>query len=234
MNPSVSRTALITGGSGGIGLELTKLLLQDGYAVHSLDLAPAPNLPGLKGYSVDIRDAKALHSVVASIEGSIDLLINNAGIMRRGNLLESEDIDIDLLIDIHVKGSLRVFRAAHPKLRDDAVVFQMVSRHGITPPINPGLYGLSKQCAAHVGGLIQRTFPRLKVKLAFPGPIDTPLGRFGVSEEALIEKKKIMDTPEALAARLHTLIHSKNHTCLNFDQKSWQYVFEEAWPVLSI
>lgn len=231
----MTKTAVLTGGSSGIGLALANILVSHGYDVYSVDsTTSAETTPGMTGLVADIRNAQELSAACEAIPNGVDLLVNNAGVMRRGTILESADEDIDLLLDVHVKGALRVFRTLQPKLSPNAVIMQMASRHAVSPPMDPGIYGLSKQAAAHVAGLIARTYAGYQVKIAFPGPTDTPLGRHQVSAEAMVEKKKIMSEPAIVAAHIWTLIDTPQYRCLNFDQQRWQYVFEEEWPTMPI
>ncbi len=229
----MSRTAVITGGSNGIGAALAGVLLNRGYRVFCIDTVPCENTD-CTTIIADVRSPEQLARAARECPAAIDLLVNNAGVMRRGTVTGMTTADLNLVIDVHLKGALYVFRALYPLLAKDAVVLQMSSRHAVTPPVDPGVYGLAKQATAHVAGLIRRSHPNLHVKLAFPGPVDTELGRHQVSAEELESKRKTMITPEELSQHLWTLIDSPDYRCLNFDQKKWSYGFQEEWPAMPI
>ena len=84
------RTALITGGAGGLGLATAKRLAQDGIRIALADLAGAEAAAeGMgKGYTLDVTDPGAIRDVVGRITddfGGADILVNSAGILPRVN-----------------------------------------------------------------------------------------------------------------------------------------------------
>lgn len=202
-------TAVITGGCSGIGLATARVLIAEGYRVVSLDMhAPAEEVAGLEYVQTDITKARDVERAAATVGGPVRVLFNNAGLMRRGTMLESSEEDFDVLFGVHLKGSWLVTKALLPLLEEDATVVQMASAHALKSSVDPGLYTLSKQAAEHFADLLQKTYPRLKVKTVFPWRIDTPLSRYGVQGEALAEKLKTMDTTEHMAQSIAKLIAS--------------------------
>src|SRR6266542_3914972 len=120
------KTVLITGGSNGIGLALAALLRGKGCQVYSLDrMAPAEPVQGVQTLQDDVTREDDVRRALRDIAGPIDVLINNAGIMRRGTLLESSTDDFDALFGVNVKGPWLVLKEARPLLRDDAMIVQM-------------------------------------------------------------------------------------------------------------
>ncbi len=198
------KTAVITGGCSGIGLATAHAFLQDGYRVYALDThAPSSQVPEhFHHVPADITDSSSVEAAAASIPSPVDVLFNNAGIMRRGTLFDSTEGEFDALFAVHVKGAWLVTRALLPKLSPDALVLQMSSVHALRESTDPALYTLVKQTAMHFGRMLGKTYPNLRVKLLFPGPTDTQLSRHGVTGKALEEKEKIMHTPEELAAQI--------------------------------
>lgn len=108
------KTILITGGTSGIGLELAKQLLQRGNTVivtgrdqAKLD-ATKRALTGVHTFQIDVSDPgaiAALHKAVLEQFPSLDILINNAGIMRNLNLNRDRDLsDVTREIEINLSG----------------------------------------------------------------------------------------------------------------------------------
>lgn len=224
---TLSGTALVTGGSRGIGLEIVRLLRARGMMVYSLDIKePREAIDGCVTLHADIADAAAVRSAIAAIPGPIGLLVNNAGVMRRGGLLESSPEDFDALFGANVKGSWVVLRESLPRLAPDAVIAQVCSRHALRPPLDPALYALSKQACMHLAEAVARAYPQFTVKTAFPGPTDTEgVGRYGVSEAALEDKLKTMLPPATVAEKIVALLES-DKTRLTFDEATGEYAME--------
>jgi 3-oxoacyl-[acyl-carrier protein] reductase len=220
------KTALVTGGSTGIGMQVSLALAEEGMTVYSFNRTePEQRHPRVIPIEVDVTKREQVLYGLKQIHGTIDLLFNNAGLMRRGILTENTEEEFDLLFDTHVKGSWLVFTLARRQLAEDAIVVQMSSRHALHPPADPGLYGLSKQTTMHLAELIARTFPALRVKTVFPGPIDTALSRYGVEGKALEEKIKTMHSTRFIAAKIVELIKDDRER-LVFDPGEWDYRLE--------
>ncbi|PIQ76794.1 hypothetical protein COU78_04355 [Candidatus Peregrinibacteria bacterium CG10_big_fil_rev_8_21_14_0_10_49_24] len=218
---------LITGTSSGIGKAITLLLLRKGALVSAMDRRTMKEkVENWTSYDVDITNGKEVAAACAQIQQPIDVLINNAGVMRRGSLLESSEEDFDLLFTVNVKGSWLVLKHALPKLTEHATIVQMSSRHALSLPKDPALYGLTKRATMDFADLVAKTYPQYSVKVLCPGPVDTPLAREGVSEEDFREKQKIMCSPEDIAKRTVELLESETKTRLIFDNKSCTYLFE--------
>lgn len=126
MNPPLSsRTALVTGGSRGLGRAICQALSRDGAAVafnYSRSEQDASNTlesiarEGKKAlaFRVSVLDRKAIHEMVAAIEreaGVVDILVNNAGFGQVVPLALMEEADWDRMLDTHVKGAFLVTQA---------------------------------------------------------------------------------------------------------------------------
>jgi NAD(P)-dependent dehydrogenase (short-subunit alcohol dehydrogenase family) len=218
---------LITGASSGIGKALALALLQKGAVISGMDRRPMKEtIENWTSYDVDITKGEEIQNALSQITEPIDILINNAGVMRRGTALESSEEDFDLLFDVNVKGSWLMLKYALSQLRENATIVQMSSRHALSLPKDPALYGLTKRTTMDLADLIAKTYPAYSVKVLCPGPVDTPLAREGVSEKDFQEKQKIMCTPEEIAQRTIELLESDTKSRLIFDNKSCTYLFE--------
>ncbi len=215
-------TVVLTGSGSGIGSALTEALAAEGALIYGLDLRPADPRPGVTPIQADITDPRSIEQALAQIPAPIDLLINNAGVMRRGALFDSTPEDFDLLMGAHVKGSWLMLKHALPRLAPTATIVQMLSRHALLPPADPALYGLAKGTADRMLDLFEQEYPQHRIVRLYPGPTDTPLARHGVEGEALKEKEQRMIAPEALAAQIVTLL-KEDKSRLEFEEGTGGY-----------
>lgn len=120
-------TILITGGGSGIGRALAEAFHKEGNQViiagrrqQQLDEATRAN-PGIKSATLDITDAGAIKTFAAKISRdfpTLNVLINNAGIMRPENLLQQTDLsDAEATVTTNLLGPIRLTNALLPALR---------------------------------------------------------------------------------------------------------------------
>jgi len=187
----IQKTILITGGASGIGLELARLLLQRGNVVivtgrdrQKLDEAKR-QLPGLHTIQSDVSDPAAivaLHETVTAQFPALDILINNAGIMRDLNLNTARGLlDVTREIEINLNGPIRMIQQflAHLGRRKDALIVNVSSGLAFVPfPISPvysatkaGLHSYTQSLRVQLAG------SNVTVVELAPPAVETPLLR---------------------------------------------------------
>jgi uncharacterized oxidoreductase len=144
------KTVLITGGTSGIGLQMAWQLLQRDNTVivtgrdrQKLDAAERM-LPKIHTFESDVSDPAAivaLHDRVLAQFPDLDVLVNNAGIMRNLNLNDDRDLnDVTREIDINLSGTVRMVQQFLPQLktRPGALIVNVSSGLAFIPlPISP-------------------------------------------------------------------------------------------------
>lgn len=122
----MAKSAFITGAASGIGKEVARRLLAQGWRVALADLnaaqlaATAAELGGDHTVlPLDVTDAAAVAAALAAFcpDGCLDLLLNNAGILSVGKFIDIPAARHDLIVDINIKGVLHCAHAAHPYLK---------------------------------------------------------------------------------------------------------------------
>lgn len=171
------RTAIVTGGSSGMGLAISKRLRREGLDVIVFDVQRPPE--DVPSFPVDIRRDDQIRAALAEIP-RVDVLVNNAGVYFEKYLEDTTNEELDTMVDINVKGTYLMTRNAFPKLRAaGGSVVTIASCLGMVPELTSPLY-----CATKAGlimltkCLAQQYAPEgIRVNCVLPGPIDTPLLR---------------------------------------------------------
>ncbi|WP_341917973.1 SDR family oxidoreductase [Hydrocarboniphaga effusa] len=209
-----SKVAMVFGGSRGIGAALVCRLAADGYAVaftYSSDVQRSEELVSalqsngkqvfaLRANSVDSAEIRrAVDQVVAQL-GAIDTVVVNAGVLRMGSISTMSEVDLDLLLDVNVRGVYLAIQAAVAQMRDGGRVITIGSNTAERTGNPEGtVYAMTKAAVASmVKGLALDLAPRrITVNNIQPGPTYTdmtsamaeqlesivPLGRIGEPSE---------------------------------------------------
>ena len=185
------KTALVTGGSRGIGAETAKLLAKQGAKVaisynSSADRAEqvVATIKEHGGEAIAVQaDAgskdgptKLIQSVTDQF-GGLDILVNNAGVFVPGALTESEIDVYQQNFDVNVRGVYATTRAAVPHLNEGGRIVNIGSALGEYPFPGTGAYSATK-AAVHS---LSRTWAKelaeknITVNAVHPGSIDTEM-----------------------------------------------------------
>lgn len=145
------KTILITGGSDGLGLEITKSLMNTGGDVHILargeeKLAKVKEeYPKITTHQADVTDYNKLAKAVEEI-GNIDILINNAGMWLEGELVDNDIESISKTIDVNLKGTIFMTKAVLPNMlkKGDGLILNISSTSGLRGRDSQSVYAASK------------------------------------------------------------------------------------------
>lgn len=196
------QTILITGGSSGIGRELARQLVGRGNTVVITGRNPdrlaetVRDIPGVHAFQSDLGDSSAirrLYDEVIARFPRLNVLINNAGIMRNIDLLKKWELrDLTREIDIGLTGPIQMTQQFLPHLckQPEAAIVNITSGLAFVPlPLSPiysaakaGLHSFTRSLRAQLKGSTVSV-----LEIAPPG-VETPLFRSEFAEEMKNQK----------------------------------------------
>ncbi|HLC84711.1 MAG TPA: SDR family oxidoreductase [Candidatus Nanoarchaeia archaeon] len=223
------KKVLITGSSNGIGLALATQFYGLGATVHGFDVQNPPrDCIDFHHQRVDITDDIDIRRGLSTIKGSIDILINNAGIMRRGKLLDLSRDDFEQLLHVNVIAPWMMLKYCQGRLSPEATIVQVSSALAHNPPENPSLYALTKRMAAGIAQRFAKDCPQYEVKFAYPGPVDTTMLTQDRSPEDARRVRKIAKKPDIIARLIFELLDQSDMDTLDYIDEDTGYVFTSS------
>jgi NAD(P)-dependent dehydrogenase (short-subunit alcohol dehydrogenase family) len=181
------KTAVITGGTDGIGLATAKRFVEEGAYVFitgrrqkELDEAVkaiGANVAGVQGDIAQLADLDRLYETVARVKRRIDIVFANAGVGEFVPFGAVTEEHFDRLFNINVRGTLFTVQKALPLLNDGGSIILTGSVASVKGTANFGVYAASKAALRS----FVRTWTtdlkdrRIRSNVVSPGPIDTPL-----------------------------------------------------------
>jgi 3-oxoacyl-[acyl-carrier protein] reductase len=178
------KVAVVTGGNRGIGLAIVGLLAAHGARVVSFQRGDSEAGEGVAREKVDVRDTAACAAAVERVadrEGRIDLLVNNAGVIRDNPLAGMDDDDVDLVLDTNVRGVFNMTRAVVPHMvsRRAGKIINLSSVSGDKGGRGQTNYAASKGAVnAFTRALaVELASRKITVNAVAPGVIDTEMSR---------------------------------------------------------
>jgi NAD(P)-dependent dehydrogenase (short-subunit alcohol dehydrogenase family) len=181
------RTAFITGGAGGLGASAARYLAERGWRVFAADLdAEALGVigaePNVTPVPLDVTDAASVEAARRGVEEATDGLdgvVNFAGILAVGSMVEMAEETLARVVDVNVMGTFRVNRALFPLvLARKGRIVNISSETGwqSAMPFN-GAYGMSKHAIEAYSDALRRELmffgiPVVKIQ---PGPFKTAM-----------------------------------------------------------
>lgn len=197
------KVVLVTGGGSGIGAEIATAFDRLGAVVNVFDIIHPKKYTGVgEYYCVDVSSAaevaKSVEAIV-KVNEQIDIVVNNAGIIKRADVINTDEKDWDSIIDINLKGCYLVCKHVLPTMikRGFGRIINIGSGWGVVGGSAAAAYCASK------GGLILLTKAMamdhgkqgVTVNCICPGDTETPMlaheeSELGLKEGVLVKAGK--------------------------------------------
>ena len=221
MTNETNKVAIITGASRGIGAAVAERLAKDGFTVvinYSGDTksaeALARKIEGDGGRALtaraDVSDPDAVRGMFDAAEtafGGVDVLVNNAGIMKLAKIADSDDALFDQQIAVNLKGSFNTMREAARRLRDGGRIVNFSTSVVGVKPETYGVYAATKAAIETMTAVLSKELRgrSITVNSVAPGPTATDLFLNGKSPELIDRLAKMnplerLGTPEDIAS----------------------------------
>lgn len=183
------KIAVVTGATKGIGKAISERLVSDGYFVigtyvSNYDTDTIRNLENenfkLKQVDSSQHDAvQAFAKEIKSTYGNINVLVNNAGVVRDNLLMMMKESEFDTVIDVNLKGAFNMTKAFTRQLfrSEDASVINIASVIGVMGNVGQSNYAASKAGLIGFSKSLAKEFAsrNVRVNVVAPGFIQTDM-----------------------------------------------------------
>ena len=192
-------SALVTGGSSGIGLAIARMLRDEGYDLTLASrtrekIEVAAEALGAQAIAADMgKDEDCVRVVGEHRErfGGLDVLVNSAGLGIAGTVESLQAKHIDLQLGVNLRGLLLVSREAIPLLKESrGWIFNLASIAGTAPTPGLTVYGATKAAVIALTRSQNRELDEAGVRAVAicPGFVDTPMAEWsGLAPEEMIQ-----------------------------------------------
>lgn len=200
--PHITRpVAIVTGASRGIGAEIARRLSHDGFAVvvnYASSAAEADALVGqlnadggqaiaIKADVANANEVRALFEQTETHLGKVDVLVNNAGVMKALPLAETSDEQFDQAFNINTRGTFNTLREAGARMNDGGRIINFSTTALALNLPGYAIYNATKAAVEAFTHVFAKELRgrNITVNAVAPGPIATELFLHGKSEEQI-------------------------------------------------
>ncbi len=231
------RVAIVSGGARGIGLAIAEDLAARGASVVIVDsgvsISGQPEQPtlaeaivkGKQGWAAvcgDVADAAVARTAVESAQarfGGVDIVVNNAAIIRDAFIFKSDDAAWDAVIRTNLTGAQRLLAAATPAMREQAkagrppgAIVNIVSSAGIYGNFGQAAYGAAKAGLLGLTRVVAHDLARSGIRCNAVAPFAATRVTESIkpaNEAQAAYKQKALQVPARYVARLVSFLASE-------------------------
>lgn len=191
------KNIIITGASGGIGREVTKLFASNNYFVYALDIKELEYIENVKFFKCDLTNPKEINKVYEEIknECEIDAIIHLSGTYYMDSFIEISEDKLKKVFDINFFSVYLVNKHFFPLIKKNGKIIIVSSE---VAPLDPlpfnGIYSLTKNTLENYAISLRQELNLLDIKVVVvrPGAIDTGLIDDSIRNVERIEKETIL------------------------------------------
>ena len=185
------KVCLVTGSTGGIGLETAKLLVAEGARVVTSGRSTAPGIGEALHVRADLSRAEMPAQLIGEAVGAlggVDVLVNNVGFAVQARFEEVADEDWDAMWQLNVMSYVRAIRASLPHLRTSrGAIVNVSSTAGKRPSGGMPHYSVTKAAVLSLSRLVADLYAAagIRCNAVTPGPTATDawLGEGGLADQ---------------------------------------------------
>lgn len=217
-HPIKGKSVLVTAAAQGIGNAIARLFARAGAQVLATDindtlLKEIDGKDGIKTLKLNVLDEAAVKAVVAE-HGPFDVLVNSAGVVHNGTIMDMPDSDLDFAFDLNVKSMIRTIRAVLPAMleKGDGAIVNIASvASSIKGVPNRFAYGVTKAAVLGLTKSVAADYVAkgIRVNAICPGTVESPSlqdrlraqGDYDAARAAFIARQPIgrIGTPDEIA-----------------------------------
>ena len=175
------KTAIVTGGTSGIGLGVAKMLLSKGYRVYATYVGPdfEEILENFEPIKVDQSNREELYTFINRIKlecKNVDCIVCNAGLSIRKSFTETTDMDWDVMMEVAVNSHYILVRELYSLIPHGSRIIFTGSQMGLMPHATVLGYGVTKAAVHALAKNLVKEFEGTgtTVNAVVPGFVETP------------------------------------------------------------
>ena len=194
------KRCLVTGSTGGIGLEAARILVAEGARVVTCGRREAPGVGEVAHVAADLsRSGEPERAVLeaAGTLGGLEVLVNNAGIARHARFEDVPDDEWDAYWQLNVMSYVRAIRAALAHLRQGGgAIVNVSSTAGKRPSTGMPHYSVTKAAVLSLSRLVADLYAKdgIRCNAVTPGPTATDawLGEGGLADQQGGDREEVL------------------------------------------